>query len=174
MGCWPRRTPIETGLGIRPEGGELHPLVVIANKQLHQIRPASGVEPGVADRVAGRQGRTPVSAHPDPLKLDIAAVRRLLPFVSYEYAARYQILPVAVDATRWSATTEPYLTEWQDILRQTLRKEIERVIASPLDINRYQMEFYGVSRSVRGAMQIAGTGFRYPQFRAVTGTGPAR
>ncbi len=27
------------GLGIRPEGGELHPLVVIANKQLHQIRP---------------------------------------------------------------------------------------------------------------------------------------
>jgi len=33
----------------------------------------------------------------DPLKLDIAAVERLLPFVSYDYAARYHILPVAAD-----------------------------------------------------------------------------
>jgi general secretion pathway protein E len=32
-------------------------------------------------------------------------------------------------------------------------REIVRVIANPLDINRYQLEFYGVSRSVRGALQ---------------------
>ncbi len=142
------------GLGIRPEGGELHPLVVIANKQLHQIRPPHRVLSLelLTEWLAGKVGLPYLRI--DPLKLDIAAVERLLPFVSYEYAARYQILPVAADATRVVfATTEPYLTEWQDILRQTLRKEIERVIASPLDINRYQMEFYGVSRSVRGAMQ---------------------
>ncbi|MBS1222676.1 MAG: type secretory pathway, ATPase PulE [Proteobacteria bacterium] len=90
----------------------------------------------------------------DPLKLDIAAVERLLPFVSYEYAARYHILPVATDEQRVVfATTEPYLTEWREVLRQTLRKDIERVIASPLDISRYQLEFYGVSRSVRGALR---------------------
>ena len=142
------------GLGARPEGGELHPLVVIANKQLRQIQPPHQVLSLelLTEWLAGKVGLPYLRI--DPLKLDIAAVERLLPFVSYEYAARYQILPVAADATRVVfATTEPYLTEWQDILRQTLRKEIERVIASPLDINRYQMEFYGVSRSVRGAMQ---------------------
>jgi general secretion pathway protein E len=57
------------------------------------------------------------------------------------------------------------LTGWQDVLRQTLRREIERVIANPLDINRYQLEFYGVSRSVRGAQKgDAGTGLGHPQF----------
>ncbi|QQS54204.1 MAG: Flp pilus assembly complex ATPase component TadA [Candidatus Competibacteraceae bacterium] len=142
------------GLGVRSEGPDLHPLVVIANKQLRQLQPPHQVLSLelLTEWLAGKVGLPYLRI--DPLKLDIAAVERLLPFISHEYAARYQILPVEVDATRVVfATTEPYLSEWQDILRQTLRKEIERVIASPLDINRYQMEFYGVSRSVRGAMQ---------------------
>jgi general secretion pathway protein E len=60
------------------------------------------------------------------------------------------------------ATTEPWLTGWQEVLGQTLRREIERVIANPLDVNRYQMEFYGVSRSVRGALK--GRWSRFPAF----------
>ena len=140
----------------RAERGELHPLVVIANKQLRQLQPPHLVWSLelLTEWLAGKVGLPYLRI--DPLKLDIAAVERLLPFVSYEYAARYHLLPVATDEHRVVfATTEPYLTEWREVLRQTLRKDIERVIASPLDINRYQLEFYGVSRSVRGALRGA-------------------
>jgi len=140
--------------GPREERGELHPLLVIANKKLHHLQPPHPVLSleWLTEWLAGRVGLPYLRI--DPLKLDIAAVERLLPFVSYEYAARYHILPVAADDARVTfATTEPWLTEWQDILRQTLRREIERVIANPLDVNRYQLEFYGVSRSVRGALR---------------------
>ena len=140
----------------REDRGELHPLVVIANKQLRQVQPPHlllSLE-RLTEWLAGKVGLPYLRI--DPLKLDIAAVERLLPFVSYEYATRYHLLPIAVDEQRVVfATTEPYLTEWREVLRQTLRKDIERVIASPLDINRYQLEFYGVSRSVRGALRGA-------------------
>ena len=154
---WVDKADAERALaGSRTERSELHPLVVIANKQLrrpqllHQVLSLELLTEWLANKAGLPYLRI------DPLKLDIAAVERLLPFVSYDYAARYQILPIAADAGRVVfATTEPYLNEWQDILRQTLRREIERVIANPLDINRYQMEFYGVSRSVRGALKGA-------------------
>ncbi len=140
----------------RTERSELHPLVVIANKQLRHLQPPHRIlslellTEWLADRVGLPYLRI------DPLKLDIAAIERLLPFISYDYAARYQLLPVVVDAKRVVfATAEPWLTEWQEVLRQTLRRDIERVIANPLDINRYQLEFYGVSRSVRGALKGA-------------------
>ncbi|MDG4597961.1 MAG: ATPase, T2SS/T4P/T4SS family [Candidatus Contendobacter sp.] len=142
------------GAEARAERGELHPLVVIANKQLRHAQPPHPVLSLelLTEWLAGKVGLPYLRI--DPLKLDIASVERLLPFISYEYAARYHILPVATDEHRVVfATTEPYLTEWREVLRQTLRKDIERVIANPLDINRYQLEFYGVSRSVRGALR---------------------
>ena len=142
--------------GFRAERGELHPLVVIGNKQLRRRQPPHQVLSLelLTEWLAGKAGLPYLRI--DPLKLDIAAVERLLPFVSYDYAARYQILPVAAEPDRVVfATAEPYLIEWQEVLRQTLRREIERVIANPLDISRYQMEFYGVSRSVRGALKGA-------------------
>ncbi len=142
------------GAELRSDRGELHPLVVIANKKLHHLQPPHQVLSLelLTEWLAGKVGLPYLRI--DPLKLDIAAVERLLPFVSYDYAARYHILPVAADDTRVVfATTEPYLTEWESVLGQTLRRDIERVIANPLDINRYQLEFYGVSRSVRGALR---------------------
>jgi general secretion pathway protein E len=140
--------------GTKLERGELHPLVVIANKKLHQPQPPHqtlSLEV-LTEWLANKVGLPYLRI--DPLKLDIAAVERLLPFISFEYAARYHILPIAADESRVVfATTEPWLTDWQNVLGQTLRRTIERVIANPLDVNRYQMEFYGVSRSVRGALK---------------------
>lgn len=142
------------GPSSKVDRGELHPLVVIANKKLRHIQPphqALSLE-WLTEWLAGKANLPYLRI--DPLKLDIAAVERLLPYVSYEYAARYQILPIAVDERRVVfATSEPYLSGWQDVLRQTLRREIERVVVNPLDLNRYQLEFYGVSRSVRGALK---------------------
>jgi len=142
--------------GPKTERSELHPLVVVANKKFHHLRPPHQVLSLelLTEWLAGRAGLPYLRI--DPLKLDIAAVERLLPFISFEYAARYQILPIAADDTRVVfATTEPWLTDWQNVLRQTLRRDIERVIANPLDVNRYQLEFYGVSRSVRGALRAS-------------------
>ncbi len=138
----------------RQERSSLHPLVVIANKQFRNPQPPHEVlSLELLTEWLARKAGLPY-LRIDPLKLDIAAVERLLPYISYDYAARYQILPVLVNENRIVfATAEPFLTEWQGVLRQTLRKEIDRVIANPLDINRYQLEFYGVSRSVRGALK---------------------
>jgi general secretion pathway protein E len=144
------------GAESRAERGQLHPLVVIANKQLRQVQPPHRILSLelLTEWLAGKVELPYLRI--DPLKLDIAAVERLLPFVSYEYAARYHILPIATDEHRVVfATAEPYLTEWREVLRQTLRRDIERVIANPLDVSRYLLEFYGVSRSVRGALRGA-------------------
>lgn len=143
-------------LNPRVNNSELHPLVIIANKQLRQLQAPHLVLSLeiLTEWLAKRVGLPYLRI--DPLKLDIAAVERLLPFVSYDYAARYHILPVAANERCVTfATTEPYLNDWQTVLRQILRRDIARVIANPLDINRYQLEFYGVSRSVRGALQGA-------------------
>jgi general secretion pathway protein E len=51
------------------------------------------------------------------------------------------------------ATCEPYLKDWEKELKQMLRLEIRRVIANPLDISRYQVEFYNLAKSVKGAVQ---------------------
>lgn len=142
--------------GSRMDRGDLHPLVVIANKKLHHPQSPHQILSleQLTEWLAGKAGLPYLRI--DPLKLDIAAVERLLPFISFDYAARYHILPVAVDEVRVVfATTEPWLTDWQTVLGQTLRRRIDRIIANPLDVNRYQMEFYGVSRSVRGALKGA-------------------
>ena len=68
--------------GPKTERGELHPLVVIANKKFHHPRPphqALGLEP-LTEWLAGKVGLPYLRI--DPLKLDIAAVERLLPFIS--------------------------------------------------------------------------------------------
>ena len=141
-------------LNPRISNSELHPLVIIANKQLRQPQaPHLVLSLEILTEWLAKRVNLPY-LRIDPLKLDIAAVERLLPFVSYDYAARYHILPVAANERCVTfATTEPYLNDWQTVLRQILRRDIARVIANPLDISRYQLEFYGVSRSVRGALQ---------------------
>ncbi len=141
-------------VSLRADRAELHPLVIIANKKLHHLQPPHQVLSLelLTEWLAGKASLPYLRI--DPLKLDIAAVERLLPFISFDYASRYHILPIAADDSRVVfATTEPWLNEWQSVLRQTLRREVDRVIANPLDVNRYQMEFYGVSRSVRGALK---------------------
>src|SRR6266571_75665 len=54
------------------------------------------------------------------------------------------------------ATAEPYVKEWEKELKQMLRLEIRRVIANPLDIARYQVEFYNLAKSIKGAAQKGG------------------
>jgi len=85
----------------------------------------------------------------DPLKIDVASVTSV---VSYAYAARFQILPIAVTLKEVVfATSQPYVTEWINELGQILKKDIVRVVANPVDVRRFLVEFFGLSHSVKGA-----------------------
>jgi general secretion pathway protein E len=97
--------------------------------------------------------------HIDPLKINFTAVTEIM---SSAYAARFRILPVDVKPHEVTvATAEPFDTSWEAELKPILRKEIRRVLCNPDDIARYQVEFYNLAKSVKGAMgrgDIAGTG----------------
>jgi len=86
----------------------------------------------------------------DPLKIDVSSIGNV---VSAAYATWNRILPVLVTTDRVVfATSEPYLTDWIGEIRSVVKRDIERVVANPLDIERYRKEFFGVSQSVRGAI----------------------
>ena len=87
--------------------------------------------------------------HIDPFKVDFAAVTKVM---SNAYAERYKILPVAVSSTEVTiATSEPFVREWEPQLQQVLRLNIKRVIANPVEIQSYIVEFYNLARSVKTA-----------------------
>ena len=89
--------------------------------------------------------------HIDPLKIDFSAVADIM---SNDYAARFGILPVNMTAKEIVvATSEPFLREWEAVIKQLSRREIRRVIATPESISRYLVEFYNLARSIKNAAQ---------------------
>jgi general secretion pathway protein E len=128
-----------------------HPLAVIADQKWRSNKPPNkpmGIE-WLTEWLAGQTGME--YFHIDPLKINFSAVTEVM---SSHYAARFKILPVAAN-TREAvvATCEPYVKDWEKELKQLLKLEIKRVLASPLDISRYQVEFYNLAKSVKGAAQ---------------------
>ena len=133
-----------------PSYKQKHPLVVIAER--NWTNSASGgaltlevLSEWYADRLGMDYMRI------DPLKIEVAEVTEVM---SYAYAARYNVLPVRVDANEITvATAQPYQNEWQDELSRLHKKDFKLVIANPDDISRYLLEFYTVAKSVQGATQ---------------------
>ena len=128
-----------------------HPLAVIADQKWRSAKPPGkvmGIE-WLTEWLAKQTGME--YFHIDPLKINFSAVTEVM---SSHYAARFKILPVAAN-TREAvvATCEPYVKDWEKELKQLLKLEIKRVLASPLDISRYQVEFYNLAKSVKGAAQ---------------------
>jgi len=130
---------------------ELHPLIFIAD--LKAPNPAAPEKPITMEYLTewlSRKAGLPYLKI-DPMKIDVARVTQV---IGHQYALRYRILPIHVtDETVTFATAEPYLTSYIADLKQILRKEIRRVVANPVDVNRYLTEFYRVSRSVQKAVE---------------------
>jgi Type II secretory pathway, ATPase PulE/Tfp pilus assembly pathway, ATPase PilB len=135
---------------------ELHPLVLIANAKLPNQR-----DPGrplsleaLIEWLAGHAGLPYLKI--DPMKVNVAAVTQV---VSHAYAQRHRILPVAAATGEVTfATAEPFDAAWAADLSHMLRRDVHRVVSSPIDINRYLQEFYGVQRSIQLAQDAKANG----------------
>ena len=57
---------------------------------------------------------------------------------------------------RDSATTEPFLRDWENEIKPIIKKNIRRVISNPVDVARYLIEFYNLARPVKKASQQSG------------------
>ncbi len=133
---------------------DVHPLVVLANLKLPNAKQPSETLTldALTDWLAGHAKLPHLRI--DPTKVDVGAVSSIM---TASYAARHRILPVEIDArTLTIATSEPFDTRWMGDVANLTRREIQRVVASPLDVHRYTMEFFGVTRSVRKAREAKG------------------
>jgi general secretion pathway protein E len=126
--------------------GTTHPLVVVAQQKWK--KGSTALTLGLlSEWLAKRVGMEYL--HIDPLKIDFAGVTELM---SSAYATRFRILPVALTATEAViATAEPGVRDWEPELARIIKREIKRVIANPLDIERYQVEFYNLAKSIKSA-----------------------
>jgi general secretion pathway protein E len=129
--------------------GTQHPLSVIADQKWKSALPPHkllALEP-LTEWLAGRVGME--YRHIDPLKIDFASVTEVM---SSAYATRFKILPIGVNSKEAViAVSDPFIREWEKELQRIIKLELRRVIANPVDIERYQVEFYNLAKSMKGA-----------------------
>jgi len=135
--------------------GVQHPLVIVADQHWKPLGSSGNKQLTIevlTEWLAKRVGMDYM--HIDPLKVDFSAVTDVM---SNAYATRFRVLPVAVTTKEAViATAEPFVREWERELAGILKLGIRRVIANPVDIERYQSEFYNLAKSVKGASRAAG------------------
>jgi general secretion pathway protein E len=146
--------------------GGLHPLAIIAEQKWKKGSTPLTLEL-LSEWLAKRVGLDYL--HIDPLKIDFATVTEVM---SSAYATRFRILPVAVSAREAViATAEPYIREWEPELSRIIKREIRRVIANPQDIERYQVEFYNLAKSIKGAKKSTAGGSGLSNFEQLVELG---
>jgi general secretion pathway protein E len=136
--------------------GQQHPLALVAGEGWKDLRAPH--KPLTLDALAAwlakRVGLDYL--HIDPLKINFSVVTEVM---SSAYASRFRILPVELTAKEVVvATAEPFVREWEPEIARLVRREVRRVIANPQVIERCQVEFYNLAKSVKGAARgTAGT-----------------
>ena len=126
----------------------LHPLRIIASRQCchaktHKPLTLETLCQWLADRAKLD------FASIDPLKINVPAVTAQM---SFAYAKRYGILCLEVSPEELVvATAEPFDLGWIESLEQTSKRTVRPVVANPVDIEKYLVEFYSLAKSVFGA-----------------------
>jgi general secretion pathway protein E len=134
--------------------GAQHPLALVAEAGWKDARaPHKPLTlDALAEWLAQRVGLEYL--HIDPLKINFSVVTEVM---SGAYASRFRILPVELNAKEVViATAEPYVREWEPEIARLAHREIRRVIANPQDIERCQVEFYNLAKSIKGANRAGG------------------
>jgi general secretion pathway protein E len=107
----------------------------------------------LAEWLAGRAGLP--YQRIDPLKVDVGKVADTMSAV---YAERHKVLPLQVGAGEVVvATAEPFVSDWVPEVERQSRRSVRRVVANPLDIQRYTAEFFALAKSVRAAQKAGGS-----------------
>ena len=146
-----------------------HPLVILADQKWksHQEPPKALNLEELGEWLARRVGLD--YHHIDPLKVDFTAVTEVM---SSAYATRFGILPIKVTTREVVvATTQPFLRDWEKEIRPIVKKDIRRVLANPVDVARYLVEFYNLARSVKKAAQLGGQGGSLSSFEQLVELG---
>ncbi|MEN2506981.1 GspE/PulE family protein [Stutzerimonas stutzeri] len=137
-----------------------HPLEFIAAQQLDDLtRPGKKLDLETLTAWLAEQAGQPY-LRIDPLKINVAAVT---PLMSYAFAQRHKILAVAVDNSAVTiASSQPFVKSWEANLTHVLKRPIKRVVANPVDLQRFTVEFYRLAKSVSGAtatdQKVSGAG----------------
>ncbi|MGF6671458.1 hypothetical protein ABIA53_005128 [Pseudomonas monsensis] len=128
---------------------QMHPLEFIASQQLDDLsRPGKHLDLESLTLWLAQQAGQPY-LRIDPLKINVAAIT---PLMSYAFAQRHRILAVAVDRDSVTvASAQPYVNGWEADLTHVLKLPIKRVVANPVDIQRFSVEFFRLAKSVSGA-----------------------
>ncbi|MFZ6656623.1 GspE/PulE family protein [Undibacterium sp. TJN19] len=144
------KTQFHASQGILKNGpASMHPLTAVAQTKLH-----SAVAPHIlltldwlTEWAAGKVDLPFYRI--DPLKIDFTHVSDVM---SSSYATRFNILPVeSTPGMVVIATTDPYNLEWQQEILKFTRKEIRLVLANPLEISQYIVQFFSLAKSIKDA-----------------------
>ncbi len=140
-------------LSVGSRDAQIHPLVLIAEMNLRT--PNSARELLDSERLtqwlADKSGLA--YHHIDPLRVDFA---RVVDVMSSAYATSRSILPIAVNGNEVVvATCEPFLDDWTAEIERLARKPVRRVMANPIDVARYTVEFYKLAQSIKKADKTA-------------------
>jgi len=127
-----------------------HPLEIVADRGFENRRnPGRELDLDTMTLWLAEKSRQPY-LRIDPLKVNVNKVTEVM---SYAFAQRHNILAVEVtDEEVVIVSAQPYMFQWESMLTQTLRgRRIKRMVTSPRDITKYQLEFYTMARSVSRA-----------------------
>lgn len=90
----------------------------------------------------------------DPLKVDVGKVADTM---SALYAERHKVLPVQVSPSEVViATSEPFITDWLPEVERQAKRSVRLVVANPLDIAKFTVEFFALAKSVKAALKSGG------------------
>ena len=146
----------------------LHPLQYIASKQYSHAGNRRSLNIDVLTQWLATKSKLAL-AHIDPLKINVPAVTAVM---SFAYAQRYGILCIEVRPQELVvATMQPFDQSWIESLQQTSRKTVRTVVASPVDITKYTLEFYALAKSVFGAGSSASVGAGISNFEQLLEVG---
>ena len=91
----------------------------------------------------------------DPLKVDVGKVAESMSAV---YAERHKVLPVKVMPHELViATAEPFVTDWVPEVERQSKRSVRLVMASPLEITKFTVEFFALAKSVKAAAKAGGS-----------------
>ncbi|MDR0227169.1 MAG: Flp pilus assembly complex ATPase component TadA [Burkholderiaceae bacterium] len=130
-----------------------HPLARLANVGVARASDGRGMDiEELTQYLARRSGLAYLRI--DPLRVDVGRVGEIM---SASYAERHKVLPVQVSPQEVVvATAEPFIDDWVAEVERQARRKVRRVVANPLDIKRYTVEFFALAKSVRAAEKAGG------------------